>query len=296
MKILKTIATSAFAFFIAAGAQAQTLQDAIKFSSAEQYNKADAEFKKLLASDPANGDVYYYYGKNFISTEDLDSAEVVFKLGVSKAPANPLNYVGLSYVAMFNNKKADAQPNIDKALSLSESKSIPVFVEAAYSLIEAPLKDTAQAMKLLATARAIDLGKDKKPKYAPLYIALGDVFLEANKGGDAMNNYEKAISLDKNNVRAYLRQGQLWLRARNFESALKSYNDAIKVDSTFAPAYREKGDFFYLFDKYGLAKEQYKKYLSLAKNNFKARIRYAKFYTWPSNTMMLLLRLTASLK
>lgn len=277
MKIIKSVSAIVLALFFAANTQAQTLKDAIKYSENEQYHLADEAFKKLLVSDAANGDVYYYYGKNFISTEDLDSAEVMFKLGSAKAPTNPLNYIGLGSIAMFRGKKADGQTFIDKGIQWSDNKSIPVFIEAAYSLINAPTKDTAKAMQYLVKARDLDLGKDKKPKNAALYIALGDVFLEANKGGDAMNNYEKAISLDKNNVRAYLRQGQLWLRARNFDSALKSYNDAIKIDSLFAPAYREKGDFYFLFDKYGLAKEQYKKYLSLAKNNFKARIRYAKF-------------------
>ncbi|UPT68130.1 MAG: tetratricopeptide repeat protein [Sphingobacteriales bacterium JAD_PAG50586_3] len=277
MKIIKSVSALIVALFFAANTHAQTLQDAIKFSDNEQYNRADEAFKKLLVSDAANGDVYYYYGKNFISTDDLDSAEVMFKLGTAKAPTNPLNHIGLGSVAMHRGKKADGIALVDKGVQWSDNKSIPVFIEAAYALVNAPTKDTAKAMGYLIKARAIDLGKDNKPKNAALYIALGDVFLEANKGGDAMNNYEKAISLDKNNVRAYLRQGQLWLRARNFDSALKSYNDAIKVDSSFAPAYREKGDFYFLFDKYGLAKEQYKKYLSLAKNNFKARVRYAKF-------------------
>ena len=277
MKILKTVSAAVLAMFFAASAQGQTLKEALKYSENEQYDKADVAFKKLLASEPANGDVYYYYGKNFISTEDLDSAKIIFKLGTDKAPTNPLNHIGLGSVALFQGNKTEGMALIDKGVQWNDNKNITISIEAAYGLINAPIKDTAQAMKILSKARELDLGKDKKPKNANLYIALGDVFLEANKGGDAMNNYEKALLLDKANVHAYLRQGQLWLRARNFESALKSYNDAIKTDSTFAPAYREKGEFYFLFNKYGLAKEQYKKYLSLAKNNFKARIRYAKF-------------------
>ncbi len=276
MKIKRTIWAFLPIMFIAIAAHAQGLPEALKYSESERYDLADAVFKKLLVADGANGDVYYYYAKNFIATEDLDSAEVVLRKGVEKVPAGALNYVGLAAVSMHRGKKAEAQTNIDKALSL-DNKTITVFVEGAYALINAELKDTAQAMRLLEKAREIDLGKDKKPKTAALYIALGDVFLEANKGGDAMNNYEKALTLDKNSVNANLRIGQLWVRARNFSSALDAYNKAIKQDSTFAPAYREKGNFYFLFDKYGLALEEYKKYLSLSKNNFKARVRYAKF-------------------
>lgn len=279
MKINKLIPALAIALVAAVSVKAQTLKDAIKYSDAERYDLADAAFKKLLVAEPANGDIYYYFGKNLMSTENVDSAEVMFRQGIEKAPANPLNHVGLAAAAMQRGNKAQAQPNIDKALSLSENKSIPVFIEAAYALINYPVKDTVQAMKLVSKAREIDLGKDKKPKTAALYTAIGDVCLEAHpgQGGDAMNNYDRALLLDKGSYKTYLRIGQLWVRAHVFEDALKAYDNAIKIDSTFAPAYREKGDFFYMFDKYGLAKEQYKKYLSLAKNNYKARIRYAKF-------------------
>lgn len=256
-------------------AKSQTLQEAIKYSEAERYDLADGIFKKLLTTEPANGDVYYYFAKNYILTEDLDSAEIVLKQGVAKAPAGALNYVGLAAIDMYRGKKADAQSNIDKALSL-DSKSLPVYIEGAYALINAPLKDTAQAMKLLVKARDIDMGKDKKPKYAPLYVAIGDVILESN-GGKAMSSYETATTIDPKLVNAYLRIGQLWVRARNFSSALDAYNNAIKIDAEYAPAYREKGNFYFLFDKYGLALEEYKKYLALSKNNAKARIRYAKF-------------------
>lgn len=276
MKINKFIGAFLPIMLIVLTAQAQGLPEAIKYSESERYDLADGIFKKLLVSEPTNGDVYFYFAKNYISTEDIDTAEVVLRKGIEKAPASALNYVGLAAVNMQRGKKADAQTNIDKALSL-DNKSINVYIEAAYALINAPLKDTAQAMRLLEKARDIDMGKDKKPKTAALYTAIGDVFLEANKGGDAMNNYENALSLDKNSMNTNLRIGQLWVRARNFPSALDAYNKAIKQDSTYAPAYREKGNFYFLFDKYGLALEEYKKYLTLSKNNFKARVRYAKF-------------------
>jgi len=276
MKIKKTIWALLPIMFIAFVAKAQGLPEALKYSESERYDLADAIYRKLTIAEPTNGDVYFYYAKNFIATEDIDSAEVVLLMGVEKAPNAALNYVGLASVFMQRGKKAAAQTNIDKALA-TDNKNLTVYIEAAYALINADLKDTAQAMRLLEKAREIDLGKDKKPKTAALYVALGDVFLEANKGGDAMNNYEKGQSLDKNSVQANLRIGQLWVRARNFSSALDAYNKAIKQDSTFAPAYREKGNFYYMFDKYGLALEEYKKYLALSKNNFKARVRYAKF-------------------
>lgn len=279
MKIKNVITAAVAALLISLQVSAQTLKDAIHYSESERYDLADAAFKKLLVSDASNGDIYYYFGRNYLSLEDLDSARVVFQMGTEKAPANALNFVGLAAVAMNKADKATAQNHINTALKLSDNKSIPVYIEASYALINGTTKDTAQAMRLLEKARDLDLGKDKKPKNPALYVAIGDVALEAgnNKGGQAMTNYEKATTIDAKYTKSYLRQGQLWVRARNFGSALESYNKAIKLDTTFAPAYRERGDFYFMFEKYGLGKEDYKKYVTLAKDNFKARIKYVKF-------------------
>ena len=85
-------------------ASAQSLQDAIKLSENEQFEKASAGFVSLIQREPTNGDNYFYYGENYFKQEiidssfkaiDLDSARMCYETGMKKNPGNPLNYVGV---------------------------------------------------------------------------------------------------------------------------------------------------------------------------------------------------------
>ena len=44
----------------------QELKDAVKLSKSEQFKKASSMFKTLIQQTPANGDLYYFYGRNFL--------------------------------------------------------------------------------------------------------------------------------------------------------------------------------------------------------------------------------------
>lgn len=258
-------------FFMQMGIQAQTLQDAIKYTENEQFETATKAFKSLLAGQPANGDIYYYIGENYFKNEDVDSAFYYYKKGVEIAPSSPLNYIGQGKILQFEGKTAEAKAQFDKALAMGANKNTVVLLKVAEALIKAPQKDLDQASKLLETATKID------PKNPEVYLLTGDLFLEKADGNNAIANYKKAQDLDKTSVKAILRVGQLYGRAKNYTLALDKYQDAAKVDSTFAPAYREQGELYYMAKQYEKAKTKYKRYLDLAGNNFSAKQRYASF-------------------
>src|SRR4051812_15000128 len=70
-----------FITFIAASSvvSAQTLKDAIRLTVNEQFEEATGTFKALVQKEPANATNYYYFGKNYIQQEDLDSAKIIFQ-------------------------------------------------------------------------------------------------------------------------------------------------------------------------------------------------------------------------
>lgn len=262
------------AFLLIAGAvSAQTLKDAIKMTDNEQFESAATVYKNLLKSDASNGDVYYYLGENHFRAEDVDSALAVYEKGIKAAPNNPLNYIGIGKVKMYEGKKAEAKASIDKALAMAGPKNVSVMVKAAEAYLATDNKDPQAAFNLLNTALKLDA---KNPE---IYILLGDAYLaQSNNGSEAIRNYEKAIDLDKSSVKAILRIGQLYGRAKNYQEALNYYRRAEKVDSTYAPAYSEQGELYYMAKQYDTALKKYKKYLELAgQNNLNARTRYASF-------------------
>ena len=270
---------------------AQDLQTAFKLTRAERFEDASAAFKALLQKNLKDGDIYYYYGENFLqeyysdttnnsSKELSDSAQVLFSRGTIADPANPLNYVGLGQIALMLRDMSKAQQNFSRAISLLPSKAnktivmapekqATVYIKLANAYIRAGINDTAVVFGSLRMAEKFD------NKNYDLYIVRGDAYIFLlNDGSKAISNYNTAQSLNPKSPFAKLRVGQLWMRARNYKDALTYYQDVVKIDSTFAPAYRELGSLLARANRNDEAEQNYKKFLRLSGGNTTARIQY----------------------
>jgi len=270
---------------------AQDLQTALKLTRAERFEDANAAFKTLLQKNLNDGDVYYYYGENYLQEyysdttnnsfrELSDSAKMLYSRGTEKDPANPLNYVGLGQIALMLKDNAKAQQNFSKAISLLPSKAnkglvmtpdkhATVYIKLANAYIKAGVYDTAVVFGYLRAAEKLD------SKNFDLYIVKGDAYIfMLNDGSRAILNYNTAQNLNPKSPFAKLRVGQLWMRARNYKDALTYYQEVVKIDSSFAPAYRELGYLLSRANRNDEAQQNYKKFLRLSGGNTTARIQY----------------------
>ena len=273
------------------GLKAQDLESAFKMTRAERFLDASAAFKQLIQKNPNNGDIYFYYGENYLQeyfadtlnttfAEMADSATRLFQKGIQADPSNPLGFVGLGQVSLIRKKMDEAKGYYAKAIALLPSKAnksivmapekqAVVYIKMAAGYIRANVNDTAMVFAYLRNAEKLD-----KNNY-DLYITRGDAYIFLlNDGSKAISNYNMAQNLNPKSPLAKLRVGQLWMRARNYDYALKYYQEVVQVDSSFAPAYRELG---YLLSRAGRndeAQQNYKKYLILSSNNVQARIQY----------------------
>jgi len=105
------------------------LTAALKLAASEQYENAGLAFEALLKKEPANGDVYFYYGetilKEYLSDtlsnslkEMANKADQLFKKGIAQDPANQINNVGLGSIVLFLKSDTVAA---DKYFSLAEA-------------------------------------------------------------------------------------------------------------------------------------------------------------------------------
>jgi tetratricopeptide (TPR) repeat protein len=249
----------------------QTLADAIKQTTNEQFSKADATFKTLISAQPNNGDIYFYYGENFFKNENIEMANSIFQKGADVNATNPLPYVGLGKVQWHQGKQVDAKANFYKATTLAAGKNATVLIKIAEEYIDAEIKDFAEANKLL------DLAQKLEPKNSEVFLLKGDAVLEQNNDGSkAIAFYEEASKLDPKSVTAILRIGKLWNRSKNYNAALDSYKKASLIDSSFAPAYREMAEIYARAGQFNNAVGKYKRYLEI-NNDCDARGRYAGF-------------------
>ena len=290
----KNISVLCFALVIGTAAVAQpSINAAIKLTSSEQFESAGKLFKDLLNKEPNNGDIYYFYGENYLKEYFTDSASIIFeeiskpaaelfRTGMKVDSLNPINYVGLGKIALYGHNLVDAKKYFIQAESLLPSRSnrrSPVlppkqaltYMKIAEAYIFSPYQDTAIIFDYLRKSEKVD------PKNPELYILFGDGYMKGNDGSNAITCYKKAQALDPKSPKSNLRIGQLWMRTRNYNDALAYYREAIKIDSTFAPAYRELAELYALAKRYTEAIKTYNKFLSLSTTNLTAKVRYSSF-------------------
>ncbi len=271
-------------------AQSQVLDDAIKLTRSEQFIAADNLFSTILTANPSDGDIYFYYGDNYLKRyfadtlnsslpEMTNQAKAMFTKGVQQEPANPINYAGLAEVALLKNNPTEAQQYLDKAYSLlpTRKNKIPMTPERhAHSLVKmadafvmSKVKDTAQIFKYLNEAEKIN------SKDIDIYLVRGDAYIYLlNDGSNAIANYNIVQGLNPSSSMANLRIGQLWMRAKQYQMALDYYEKGVQIDSTFAPAYRELGFLLYKAGRYAEAKKMFRKFLELSAGNIPARLQF----------------------
>jgi tetratricopeptide (TPR) repeat protein len=292
---MKRLFLSVFVCAFYMSSLAQTIQDAKKLTENEQYEAASAAYQSLIATSPNDVVNYYFYGDNLLVSDNPDSATIIFDKAGSIDPNNPFIKIGRAKVLLdaINIKEAksasekdpnpenarryqEAQSNQSKASALideaiTNAKDVNVLVEAAEALIHYKTRDLDKAKPLLDNALKMDARN-----YEALLL-YGDVYRELNNGTLAADYYNKALDVNPKSPRAIVSKGILYKRSTNYEGAAREFENAIKLDPNYAPAHRELGEAYIKLGKLAPAKEEYKKYLELSKNNCGARIRYAYF-------------------
>jgi len=291
MKINSKIAAAVFGLaFAGTAAHAQSLDDAKKAITAEQYQKAKTMLKNLTVTEATKDENYFYLGWVYIKQNDPDSAKIWFNKGVAVNPKSSLNYVGLGAVARLNKDQTGAVSNFNTAIANAAKKDSKPYVYIGRSYLLAPnggpiAPNSVSPADAQAAIDVLNKGVAINPKDSELFLALGDADLTQLKS-DAYSNYSTALELDPKSAAADVAQGVLIKYANNFEDAIKDFQAALAIDPNFGPAYREwaetdarwaKSDPKVAVDKANEAITQYKKYLSLTDMSLESQMRYADF-------------------
>jgi len=253
-------------------ANAQTLKDAIRLNENEQHDEASGVFKMLIVLEPTKGDYYYYWGNNLLDADKADSAAIIFSEGLKKEPSNLLLQIGNAELKLSDGNLSEGKSGIEAAVKTAGPKNAAILIVAAEALIR-----YKKAQDLMSARVYLDAALKLDAKNPAIYNLYGDLYSEENNGSEAAKYYNKALEFDRKYIKSVFHKGQLYKRAMSYEIAITEFNNTITMDPNFAPAYRELGECYYKLKKADLAKENYKKYLELSKNNNNARIRYASF-------------------
>lgn len=206
-----------------------------------------------LTTDPSNiAENCYYLGSIYFGENKIDSAAYFFNKGLAANPLNSLNSVGLSMLKMKSNL-AEAELDIKNLLKLKENKKnidVHLAIGKAYlanKLINQAIEYQEKAQKL-------------KPKYAPVYVLLGDIYLAMDSTGKACSNYEMAIYYDEKCKEAYIKYARAY-RVVNTPLSIEKLGILKEREPSFLLVDKELADIYYATNKFDKAAQLYENYL-----------------------------------
>ncbi|QMU27000.1 tetratricopeptide repeat protein [Adhaeribacter radiodurans] len=260
------------ASFITSAGFAQSVQDVQRLVEVERYKEAKAALLRLNTSNP-NDEVSYNLGDLYLKEGKVDSANTIFTQALAKDDKSARSMVGLGKVALMKGNTAEAERQFDAAIKRTKGKDANIFKLIGQAYADSDVKDITKALGYMNEANKITKNND-----AEAHIILGDIHLKnPNGGGEAMTAYDRAIQIDPNNAKAYLKKGQLYVRSKNYNEAQAAFEKVIALNPNYAPAYRDLGEMNYFVGKYDKAVENFKKYRSMAENSIDTQIKYASF-------------------
>ena len=140
----------------------------------------------------------------------------------------------MGHVELLYGNTTDSRQRFETAISLTKEKDINVLNAVGYANTDAKAGDANYAIQKLTLATEIKHFND-----AQTYVLLGDAYRKLLDGGNAVVNYNKALSLDPKLAEAKMKIGIIYLTQNNRDYFLPAFEDAIKIDPAYAPAYQQ---------------------------------------------------------
>jgi tetratricopeptide (TPR) repeat protein len=237
----------------------QSVEQGKKFLYYERYKSAKDVFDKLLAANPNNIDAVYWQGQTLLGMKDSVAAEELYSKALQTNGNAPLLLVGMGNVELRKGKTQDARQRFETAISLTKAKDINVLNAIADANDDARDGDAAYAIEKLTLATQI-----KNFNNPDTYLLLGDAYRKQIDGGNAVQSYQKALTLDPHLAEAKWKIGRIYLTQNNTEYFLQAFNEAVTLDPNYAPALYELYVYYYNRNDVPKATDFLNKYIAVS--------------------------------
>ncbi|GGB19087.1 tetratricopeptide repeat protein [Puia dinghuensis] len=211
---------------------AQAVDQGKRFLYYQRYKSANDVFDKILAGNPNNIEAIYWKGQALFATHDSSAACDLYSKALQTNGNAPLLLAGMGGCELRMGKTQDARQRFETAISLTKGKDIIILNAVADNNIDAHSGDAQYAIEKLTQATQI-----KNFNNAETYLLMGDAYRKLIDGGNAVQSYQKALTLDPKLAEAKYKIGKIYETQHNTEFYLPAYQDAIQMDPNYAPAY-----------------------------------------------------------
>lgn len=227
--------------------------------------------KDVVKSDKSY-EANYYYGEALLKTGSLEDARKYFEIALKDDDEGVDALRGLGDYYSLKKDYTKAHSYYQKALKI-DPNNIPVMLAEADAYVAEGKLDDANNLLFLAKATSKQVYNREDPT---IYVGIGNVYLMRGSYKAAIENYDKALALNKNLATAYFGKGKAYYKERKYNEALSAYNDAIQKDPNYADAYLEIGKILYFADKFDEAATAFKKFSTLKPGSQEGNSYYAK--------------------
>ena len=267
-----------FLFSLMAGAaltvSAQGYQDGVDNFNAGRFEEAKIILDNTFG-DPSTDKAVssYYLGCIDMKEGNTAGAKQKFDGGIASNPKYPLNYVGLSKLALKAGDKKAAEDYFKTALEINKKDTeVMAYVARAYWNAD-PDKYANDVQKYIKKAM-----KDSKNTEPAVYVLQGDMI--GNDPNLASGQYEMAIEQSKErgeiNREAYVKYAQTYFQVpMGRDYAIKRLEEFNERDPQSALAQRELAEKYYENEQLGRAWKQYEKYVENPNHFRRDEQRYA---------------------
>ncbi|MDP5170241.1 MAG: tetratricopeptide repeat protein [Bacteroidia bacterium] len=267
------------------GLMGQTdLTGALDLYAQEKYDDATDKLRGFISVDPRtkNADeIYYWLGMIKYRQEAFEQAKQSFEKAIEFKSKSPYGHAGLGLMLMIEQNYTTANAELEMADAIAKGK-IPDIV---FAMAEAYLKGTgpeiAKAKQLLYSYRA------SNPEDCRTYIMLGEYYRALGVNETAIEELEKAVQKCPDYVPAYTGLAELYYdrgketkSGEDYQKGASMVQKALELNPNFAPAYRIRAELFMISsapNRFDRARADIEKYLELAGDDLKAKVRYIQF-------------------
>ena len=243
---MKKITLVMLSFLIVAMAMAQNVEEGIKQLYYQKYNTAMQTLQNAVNANPKDANAIYWLGQAFIATEDVNGAKAIYQKALNEGVNDPMIWVGMGHVETLNGKRNEARQHFEAAItaSLDRKKRANPNVLSAIGRANADggsnIGDPQYAIDKLKQAA------EQNPKDPDIYVNIGINYqkLGGDRGGDAVQAYNKALEIDPKYAKAFYRIGRIYESQQNKELFENFYSRAIAADPTYTATYLALYDYY----------------------------------------------------
>ena len=215
--VLPLLAFASFGCAKEAENKEQHLSRANDYLAAEQYDKAEKEYREVLRLAPEDSTALRQLGSIYVDQRQFLQAYPLLKKSSELQPDDPEIQLKLATVLLAVGSYAEAR---DAAQQVLEKQ--PENEQALLMLVDASrtADDIADARKLIQDLR------DKDQDRARYHLALGALDLRQNDQARAESEFKAALNLDPKSIEANVALGSFYWSRNEVEQAAQAFKTA----------------------------------------------------------------------